>query len=260
MKWLFLILLVLNLVYLGWELDRQTGIEIRQNRTVSTVPASAERLKLLHEVEVKPEMRRQSSAEEVTTDTEQQRVGLTTMEDLVMELPEILIEDSEGVLPPTSCYRYGPVADEALANELNQWFVSRDISSDVIYTEEQGARLFWVYLAPQGSRENALAVLAEMQGKGIGDYRLINRGDLENAISLGLFSSREAVDSRLRELEEKGYVPVVVPYTEMKKTFWINVQVENDSAVSEQRLDGIPSNYASVPVNCNVDFNDQVTP
>jgi hypothetical protein len=90
-----------------------------------------------------------------------------------------------------------------------------------------------------------------MQGKGIGDYRLINRGDLENAISLGLFSSREAVDARLRELQEKGYVPVVVPYQDMKKTYWINIEVISDTILTDALQSEYPAKYTSVPINCD---------
>jgi len=251
MRWLLITLLLVNVVYLGWELDQQTKIEMRNNRAVNQIPASVPRLQLLQEATELPEVRRQDTVGGQADIVEVPADEFTTSEDLVADLPDILLADPDNLLPPKSCYRYGPVADENLANDLQQWFTDRSIASRLLYTEEPGARLFWIYLAPQGSRENALAVLEEMQGKGLGDYRLINRGDLENAISLGLFSSREAVDARLRELQEKGYVPVVVPYQDMKKTYWVDVEAISAAALTDALQNEYPAKHASAQINCD---------
>ncbi|MEX2353866.1 MAG: SPOR domain-containing protein [Gammaproteobacteria bacterium] len=252
MRWLFVLLLVTNLVYLGWELDREAGIEIQKSMPVRMIPSSAQRLQLLSETQELPELREQGNTERIEVFPDSPTAELVRMDELVSELPDIQLADARETLDPSSCFRLGPLADEALAGELYQWFHSRDALPRIQYTEEPGARLFWIYLAPQVSREDALAVLDEMQSKGIGDYRLINRGDLENAISLGVFSSREAVDARLAELEAKGYVPVVVPYTDIKQVYWLHVEVVDNTAVAEEMWQADPARYDPIPVNCDV--------
>ena len=97
----------------------------------------------------------------------------------------------------------------------------------------------------------ATYTLEEMEARGLGDYRLISRGDLENAISLGLYSSREAVDRRLEELGEKGYVPVVVPYGEVNRIYWLDVRVPAGSPAMAGMYTEYPAKYESVPVNCS---------
>jgi len=249
MKWFFILLLLLNVVYFGWELDRETAIAISKNRSVPAVPVSGQQLQLLSEIQTLPGLRNNDSGME-TMAADGMVPELITIDDLVSELPEIMLVDTGDMVPAKSCLRFGPVPKEEMLRELYQWFLSRNVSPQVQYTEEEGARLFWIYLDPQDSRENALAVLDQMQSRGIDDYRLINRGDLENAISLGLYSSRQAVDTRLQELEEKGFVPVVVPYTDVERMYWLNVEVVNDSMVTGEMQDGLPAKYASVLVNC----------
>lgn len=83
------------------------------------------------------------------------------------------------------------------------------------------------------------------------DYRLISKGDLGNAVSLGLFSSQEAVNARLLELREKGFQPVVVPYSNVQRFYWLDVRVPAVPGILEEVFDGYPSRYSSVPVQCS---------
>ncbi|MCH8846580.1 MAG: hypothetical protein IIC11_07580, partial [Proteobacteria bacterium] len=54
MKWLFIIFLLLNVCYFGWELDRQTRIEVSNSVRPFTVPADVQKLVLLEELENLP--------------------------------------------------------------------------------------------------------------------------------------------------------------------------------------------------------------
>lgn len=248
MKWLFILLLLVNVLYLGWELDREAGMNVRSSGTALNIPASAQRLQLISELQAPPVARSQVVAD--TGDTEPTIIR-TTSEELVAELPEIILQDDENMVSPMHCYRYGPIPDEVVVKELHQWFQARDIVAKIQYTEEESSQMYWIYLTPQQSREGALAIIQEMEDKGIGDYRLINRGDLENAISLGLYSSRQAVTTRLEELNQQGYVPVVVPYSDVNRIFWLDTGIASGQLQSGELENELPGRYESVSVNCN---------
>ena len=49
--------------------------------------------------------------------------------------------------------------------------------------------------------------IADLERKGVSDYLLINRNGLKNAISLGVFSSQDAVNRRLTEMTRKATSP-----------------------------------------------------
>lgn len=254
MRWVFITLLVLNVVYFGWELDRETAIRHKQTGSVLPVPASAQRLQLIRELPGPPAPRTIDSGADTVVATPVV-TELPTDAELVTELPEIQLDEASTIIATYTCFRFGPVLDEGPIKALQDWFAARNIPAQTHYIEEQGKQLFWIYLAPQPSRENAMAVLEEMQSKGIGDFRLINRGDLQNAISLGLFSSRDAVNTRLEELKEKGYVPVVVPYANVTKVYSLDVRIIDAGGVVTEMQNGYPARYEFVQRDCN-DINE----
>lgn len=64
---------------------------------------------------------------------------------------------------------------------------------------------WWVYLAPQGNRQTAAKKALELKNIGIEDYFVVlEEGRWRSAISLGVFKSEEAANSRLAMLREKG--------------------------------------------------------
>lgn len=64
---------------------------------------------------------------------------------------------------------------------------------------------YWVYIPPRGSASDAQKKGEELKGLGVGDYYVVNDGSKwQNAISLGLFSSRDAADRRLTTVRDQG--------------------------------------------------------
>jgi hypothetical protein len=260
MRWIFILLLVANVIYFGVEFDRESAIRQRQTGSVVAVPVSAQNLKLLAELPVPPEPRTIDTGVDELAVAAPAEPDLPVEGELVTDLPDIDLTETDNALVTYHCFRYGPLMDEDQMQTLQQWFTTRNATAESSYVEEQGKQLFWIYLAPQPSRENAMAVLEEMQKKGIGDFRLINRGDLQNAISLGLFSSREAVNARLEELKEKGYVPVVVPYADVKRVYTLDVQFADTSGLLAQIGNAYPARYESTAVPCNPASTSEYSP
>ncbi len=50
MKWLFIVFLLVNVCYFGWELDRQTRIEVNNSVRPFNVPDDVQKLELLGEL------------------------------------------------------------------------------------------------------------------------------------------------------------------------------------------------------------------
>ena len=251
MRWLFLLLLVVNVLYLGLELQREAGLRIRGVAPIK-LTATAKPLSLVHELEVLPAVRAtdEIEAKAYMLVGDQIRDDSIQSDGLVAQLPEIrLVELDEST--QFSCFSYGPIPDKVQATGLNDWFRSHGMETFPRHTEEEGKQLFWIYLAPQASRENAVAVLQDLQHKGVNDYRLINRGNLKNAISLGLFSSQSAVNQRLNELKDKGYKPVVVPYADISRLYWLEVKLKATTELLDEIFEAYPARFKSVPIQCD---------
>ncbi len=264
MKWLFILLLTSNLVYFGYELDRQTAFDLNGQKSLPVMPLGATELKFLDELETLPPPRNiqlanplqdlldpETSADSTLSEIEDE-LGSDALLEQTVEQQDIdetrkILEFDEA---SSSCFSFGPVAEQQQANGLRDWFSIQGARAGVRHTDEQGRQLFWVYLSPQDSREDAMNTIRSIREKGISDFRLISKGDMQNAISMGVFSSQASVNRRLSELKQQGYKPVVVPYSDGKRVYWVDTQLPDDEILQQKVFNDYPSRFSSVPVNC----------
>lgn len=277
MKWVFILLLLGNVVYLGWEIDRDARLDRANVSSAIRVPAGTQRLVLLTELEKLPETRshikldNELSVENFNSEpvlpialnpNTEKMIDILLTESSIMQLGDgletsgSLKEDlssdlSVSVPVKTVCYTYGPIPNLKESALLSEWLNERGILFNQRQTVEQGKQLFWVYLAPRESRALAEATLKDLTQKGVKDMRLIREGDLLNAISLGLFSSQAAVNRRLNEIKVKGYQSVVVPYSGGKEIHWFDVSIVKNSDYVNDLLTGFPARFNALPVECN---------
>ena len=272
MKWIFIILLAANLVYLGWELDRQATLYQMQKSEALIIPPHVKKLLLLKELPSPPEPRiaPEEQQEDAITGTNQDTgepavpvqnapppndvmIEEKFAQELVAKLPDISV--AEGTATPETaapmCFSFGPFPDEQQGKNLKAWFEGRQVFVQQRPEQDKENQLFWIYLAPQNSLGDAKQTIEDLKKKGITDYRLIGSGDLRHAISLGLFSTQAAVNKRLNELKDKGYRPVVVPYREVNLIYWIDVKLVNQQNILNQMFIDFPARYNSVPVACS---------
>lgn len=281
MKWFFIILLLANLVYLGWETDRDIKHRRAAINTAIKIPAGTPRLSLINELESAPEKRTRVKTEDnnpaetfnpepvlpiaLNPNTEKMINTLLT-DSLTLDTAQRNLLELTGVAEPDGidtkiiCYKYGPVPDIKESELLSNWLKERGISYRKKETDAQGKQLFWVYLAPRASRVQAEATLKDLKNKGVQDLRLIRQGDLLNAISLGLYSSQASVNKRLYEIKAKGYRAVVVPYGEGKKVHWFDVSVVQNSSYINDLFTGFPARFNALPINCNQIATDSRNP
>ena len=252
MRWIFIIMLLLNLAYFGWELDRQVRIDRENAGPPAISTAGVQTLKLISESDVEPVTYTPVSAEDgpgITAGAATDTLFALPDNGLVTELPDFTIAGINDTGRGEFCYTFGPIEEEVLATGVEDWFTSRRAQTYMRYTDETG-QLFWIYLAPSQDNNDAMSIIRDLQDQGINDYRVVSSGNLGNAISLGLYSGQSAVNQRLGELEQKGYKPVVVPYREGKRIYWIDVRLSMDPGALETVFQGYPARYNYVPVDC----------
>jgi hypothetical protein len=272
MKWLITILLLVNVVYFGWELDRQTRIDLGNKREALIVPAGVKQLVLVKELPKPPKVRKvkednefdnlQSENDNTETD-DFSSVNETDMSDvkiqeefiseLMTQMPDISILNLPKTATPkkTMCFSYGPFPDDRQSNELTEWFQQHQVSVMQRLETEKEKQLFWIYLKPMGSLDSARQAIEDLKKQGVRDYRLIETGDLRNAISLGLFSTQALVNKRLNELKNKGYQPVVIPYKDAESVFWLDIKLADQQDILNKMFTGLPARYNSIPVKCS---------
>lgn len=139
--------------------------------------------------------------------------------------------DTESAPRAGTCLRFGPLPDPADAKALKARFAaSAKIRLDEV--EEITRRRYWIYLEP-APPESVARTLDELERLGVEDFFRIRDGSFENAVSLGVFSTRAAVDRRLAEISDTGYQPVVVPRTERASRWLVEATVTDEDAFAE---------------------------
>ncbi|RKZ70376.1 MAG: hypothetical protein DRQ48_06415 [Gammaproteobacteria bacterium] len=294
MKWLFIVFLLANVCYFGWELDRQTRIQVSNSVRPFNVPENVQKLELLGEVvESSDSVTSASKADEDMYDVgwEEEREfsniedsplqNISSMMDQgnVMIEKKVLDELAPG-LPdfPTNnrqnfddekmlCVSFGPFTEKGQADELSNWLQEKGIQTMQRGEGGKQDQYFWIYLSAGESEDEAIAAIKDLKGKGVKDYKLINKGNLQNAISLGLFSTQSAVNNRLNELKSIGYQPIIVPYHKNQSIIWVDARVNtgldakgtDQESILSEFINGYPSRFNSIPIRCEEIFDASET-
>lgn len=206
MRALAIVLLVVNVLAFAWQYHGHVEMRTREVLAHRQAPKPAEGppLQLLSELDELPPLKAPEAA----------------------PAPSAVKSDVRAdVAAADACLDVGPFETAAARDAVATWLASYVASSHTRSEWLRTRRFFWVYLEPTDSKESARRNVAELAERGVKDYMLISRGDLENAISLGLFRSQDSVNRRLAELGEKGYKPVVVPRFETSERFFVSVQL-----------------------------------
>ncbi|MDH3413871.1 MAG: hypothetical protein OEM98_15480, partial [Gammaproteobacteria bacterium] len=64
----------------------------------------------------------------------------------------------------------------------------------------------------------------------------VQKGDMANAISLGVFSQRISLERRLQELKKLGYEPSIMPRYRTEEASWFDVSFEEGERLSQSEL------------------------
>lgn len=104
-------------------------------------------------------------------------------------------------------------------------------------TEETAG--WWVYIPPQGSRQNALRKAAELKSLGVEEYFVVSdEGPFRWGVSLGVFRNEDAALARLASLRRQGVRTAEIGAREtIVPKVWL--QVQGVDAPLEARLKDI---------------------
>lgn len=170
MKWMFAILLVINILFF-------TVMRFAGNQGADTPqghePVKAEKIKLLAE----PYKKSEGTGKSQTTN----------------------------VARPDVCLEWGTFSGidaKRAVQALDKLQVS---NKQIPHNKAEKPKGFWVYIPPRKTLPEAQNKMAELKGLGIQDAFIIREGSTwKYAVSLGIFSTAESATKYLEKLREKG--------------------------------------------------------
>ena len=264
MRWLFLFVFSLNLVYVGWEMSKTSS------ENYADVPAlkNVQTIVLLSELKQQADLAKAGqegddaagieliagSSAENTADNNADPV-VAAPQEAAAESTEITPESvnqpveekaviAEPVVPEelpsvesASCFTLGPFRDlnklRALTREIKSYVVEADFRG----REEKEQTLYWVYIQPEKSRAKAIETGKRLKAKKIKDFYVIRDGEKLNGLSLGHFRNKDGAYGLAKKVNKLGFNVLVEPVFRTYTIYWLDYQLASGVGIPESIFD-----------------------
>ena len=125
-----------------------------------------------------------------------------------------------------ACFTMGPFESLEQTKPISETLEGYGALTYTQKKKENVSSGYWVYLPAFSSWKEARAQVDELEKKGMLDIFIMGRGKMKNAVSLGLFSNRNAADRRMGDLKKLGVNPKVEIQYMTNDQYWIDIDVE----------------------------------
>jgi hypothetical protein len=98
----------------------------------------------------------------------------------------------------------------------------------------------WVYLAPLPTRADAVVAVEKLRARGVQDLYIEAAGTDENAVSLGLFGTRDRAETLASEIRNLGFAPQIGDKFRLASVYWVDVVLPPDAGLK-------PAEYQTRP-------------
>ena len=219
MRWLILFLVLVNLAIFAW----QQFFMSDSNQSVSALA----RYTTVSE-DIKP-------FQLVSEMTEEERSSLFRAEDSGHTATEA----------QPQCWIAGPFANVAMGHRLLGELALLKVHGLLKNVSFPGQKMHVVYLKSQGTEAKAREVLKTLHKQGRESF-LITEGELKNAISVGVFNSKEKALVALNEYKSAGYEADMMERARMVNETWASFSADEYKKISESRWVSLLSSYKNV--------------
>jgi cell division septation protein DedD len=214
MRWILLLLLLLNAFYYVWH-QQQAPLRAKEVAPADAYQTARKDIRLLSEAGASsPRSQTAAPVAEVS--------------------PEAAV-----------CLFLGSFEEEARAKVVEQRLLSLDIQADVRSVDAAAGVEYWVYLPPLASRQASLRQLRELQARRIDSY-IITQGELANGISLGIFPRNDSANSVMQRLRDVGYEPQIRELPRAHRNFWVRVAPQSRRLADEYLLGRLAGDFAGL--------------
>jgi hypothetical protein len=210
MRHIAYLLLVGNILYLGWNLFQdQSAVD-----TVAGLPPLPDGVHRLV--------------------TLQEHVHNTSNTDANM-IEALTQAEPPSALGVAGCKAFGPFAAKADVEPVAARLADMGLDPVLHAVDSQVDNGYWIYL-PGESRDGARDIVSQLQSKGDKEYFV----GKDHVVSLGTFDGIERSQVRIDELRKMGFDPVLEQRFKTRQAFWLEMPA---SQVSSEVLNMLAAEY-----------------
>ena len=194
MRGFFVLLLITNLLFVGWQIGFEP--ESEDPPPYGGMALANDGLYLLSELdeEKRPPQRTFIPLEDKSTETPAPEVELIAAETVVE--PSVAVTLSTTTL----CYQSSPLVTLKEAKALQESLVKLGIEDSRRETIQTHKVNYWVMLKPYKSLDKANEAADILKKQRVKDFFIVRSGSYENAVSLGVFSTKERAEKRYKQI------------------------------------------------------------
>ena len=123
------------------------------------------------------------------------------------------------------CLRFGPFDSTAARDAARNTLAGLGVQGVPRESTARPARGWKVSIAPQASREAAVALAERIKAAGVSDLYVMGEGDDTNSIALGRYGSEEAARRRQADLRGKGFSAQAEPLGDVPMQAWLDARI-----------------------------------
>lgn len=270
MRWLFLLVLFLNLAYVAWEMSKPADqyVDVPALKNVQTIvllselkqqpsqprPMSAEKGEVIAGGKAGADSADKSLAEnaqsakqldanevaatKVVADAQEKPVTQAMVPVASPKKTDVIDvvqtdQNQKEAAQAASCYTLGPFRDLDNLRGLTREIKSFVVKADFRGQEEKEQTLYWVYIKPEKTRTRAIETGKRLKAKNIKDFYVIREGEKENGLSLGYFRNKDRAYSLAKKVQKLGFDVMVEPDFRTYTVYWLDYQLSSGVSIPE---------------------------
>lgn len=206
MRWILLLLVLVNLGYFAWETYTGTSVPVRDAGVVKVI--------------------QKSGLPPVLLVSEKPATGSANTE---RKEPAAEREAGQGKIV------LGGFDSRERIEALRQRLLSLGLDGRIVEQSLDAEMEYWVYLPPLASRAATLRLLRELQARKVDGF-LIAQGELANGISLGIFPREDSAKAVQVRLLNAGYQAQIKMISRQQSAYWFEVSGESQRLLDDEML------------------------
>lgn len=269
MRWLFLVVLSLNLAYIAWQtlkpdenlyayvapLKNVRPIVLlrelppQQAQVIDSASPQQETVEKVNNVDslaVTENKTIEQEKVEPVSEVVAEEIPAAEIKPVVAGITEELAQDAVNAgslassMRPTAesmCYTLGPFRNLDELRGFTREIKSYVVEADFRGKEEKEQSLFWVYIQPETSKKKAVETGKRLKEKKIKDFYLIREGEKIHGISLGHFRNKSGAYGLAKKVQKLGFDVQVEPVFKTSTVYWLDYKLASGASIPQSIFD-----------------------
>ena len=189
---------------------------------------------------------------------------VTRTEDRDSNIPTIhlfneMIRDQDLLSGNRRCFSLGPFHSSEDKDETHTRLLEVSTHINERQTQALVEKGYWVFMPPYKSMLEANEELFSLQALGLKDISVVYGGDWKNAISLGYFMRQENAARRKKNLEDRGYEPLMRVQRQAEPRYWLDYEQTPGSGLIALDMTNRPNDFMQRALPCPEEDVSEIT-